>query len=137
MIEWIVAIPFTEWNQQELNRIKPAMMHTLDWHDFGKHAQPVINSLVNKFSWKRTDLPMLSVVLPGDDIPPHVDLQDPNWLFRVHIPLTTNDQAFFNVNGVDHHMKIGCAYKVNTLDRHGISNRGTTPRIHFMFDVLQ
>jgi hypothetical protein len=39
------------------------------------------------------------------------------------------------VAGTRVHMRVGHAYKVNTLKIHHIQNGGQTPRVHLMFDV--
>ena len=127
---WITAIPFEEWPQQSLledGRIRPAMVTDLSWHGFGKMTSEFA-SASNR---------MLSVVMPGHSIPPHQDQQDLRWITRVHVPLTTNDKAVFIADGETFHMKVGKAYRVNTLAEHEVRNDGLTPRIHFIFDVLR
>jgi aspartyl/asparaginyl beta-hydroxylase (cupin superfamily) len=79
---------------------------------------------------------MLTVVMPGHSIPPHVDEQPEAWLARIHVPLTTNDESRFIVGGEHHHMDIGSAYLVNTTVEHAVRNDGGTPRIHLMWDLL-
>ena len=78
---------------------------------------------------------MLSCVMPGKFIEPHTDQQDPGWITRIHVPLTTNPKAIFFSDDKPYHMEVGMAYKVNTLLKHAIRNDGDTPRIHLMFDV--
>ena len=58
-----------------------------------------------------------------------------HWNTRVHVPLLTNDEALFIVNGIPYNLKVGGAYKVNTLAEHAVKNNGPTPRIHLMFDI--
>jgi aspartyl/asparaginyl beta-hydroxylase (cupin superfamily) len=106
-----------------------------DWRGFGKQYEPIVSVLMGHFPGCHSYQHMLSVVMPGHDIPPHVDPQDPRWLVRVHVPLTTNEQSQFIVDGKHHHMDLGFAYLVNTLAEHAVVNNGATPRIHFMFDV--
>ena len=80
---------------------------------------------------------MLSVVMPGHRIEPHVDLQPPKWRTRVHVPLRSNERAWFKSGAVPIVMQVGHAYMVNTRDQHEIWNDGETPRVHFMFDVVK
>lgn len=135
MAAWIQAIPLTEWDQQETDRLKPAMMCDPDWHGFGAVSRPVIDELMIHFPGCWPYQPMLSAVMPGDEIAPHRDQQHPKWLARVHVPLATNDSSVFGVGVKAYRMQVGRAYKVNTLEIHSVLNSGTTPRIHFMFDV--
>lgn len=134
LVEWITAIPFEEWPQQtrlEDGAIRPAMVQDQSWHGFGEMAAPyLIHTLGQPLH------AILTVVMPGHSIPPHIDEQGPSWLCRVHIPLTTNDESQFIVGGEHHHMEVGNAYIVNTEVMHSVENNGGTPRIHLMFDVV-
>lgn len=138
VIDWITAIDFADWPQQHRidHQLRPAMVSDFAWHEFGAASHGLIAHLAGQFGWGQTRQRMLSVVMPGHSIPPHTDEQGPEWKYRVHVPLTTNDQSQFIVGGVAHHMKIGSAYRVNTLAEHSVTNDGQTPRIHFMFDVV-
>lgn len=135
MAAWIAAIPFCEWPQQYRvdEQLRPAMVTDLDWHGFGAKAWPLIRTLGLDKAYQL----MLSVVMPGHSIPSHTDSQPPYWLYRVHVPLISNDYAWFDVEGKSFALKPGTAYKVNTLAMHGVRNLGATPRIHFMFDTRQ
>jgi aspartyl/asparaginyl beta-hydroxylase (cupin superfamily) len=78
---------------------------------------------------------MLSVVMPGHAIDEHRDEQPPEWVTRIHVPLATNPLAVMVVDGQPEHLPVGWAYLIDTRALHAIRNRGSTPRIHFMFDV--
>lgn len=135
---WIAAIPFEDWHQQHRladGQIRPAMMTDLGWHGFGAMVAPIVESLMGHFPGCTPDQRMLSVVMPGHSIEPHTDSQPPNWICRVHVPLTSNPESRFIVGGDAHHLEPGHAYKVNTLAVHSVENDGTMPRTHFMFDV--
>lgn len=139
VVDWITAISFSAWHQQHPidAQLRPAMMTDPGWNGFGAVTDPVVFGLQRQFGWPRTTQRMLSVVMPGHSIPEHIDEQGPDWLARIHLPLTTNDQSQFLVDGAAHQMRVGSAYRVNTLARHGVRNDGATPRIHLMFDVVR
>lgn len=134
LVDWITAIPFEDWPQQTPidDQLRPAMVKDPTWHGFANAVSGVVAVL--------SDHPvtnvMLTVVMPGHDIPPHVDQQPAHWLARVHVPLTSNNESQFMVGGEHHHMEIGSAYIVNTTVEHAVRNDGTTPRIHLMWDLL-
>jgi hypothetical protein len=136
MTDWILAIPFEAWPQQPPSPrgLKPAMTHG-DWLGFEAQWRPMVDVLMPHFPGCQAYQQMLSVVMPGDDIPPHRDQQPDNWITRVHVPLTSNDKSQFIVDGKPVRMEPGVAYLVNTLAEHAVVNDGPTPRIHFMFDV--
>lgn len=136
---WITAISFEEWPQQHRladGRIRPAMQTDLAWRGFGEIAEPVVNEVMRQhFPGCVAYQHMLSVVMPGNSIPPHRDEQAASWICRVHVPLTSNAKSRFIVGGEDHIQAPGFAYRVNTRAEHAVTNDGETPRIHFMFDV--
>ena len=111
------------------------MMTDLGWFDFGVVCAPVVSELMANFHGCIVYQRMLSVVMPGNYIEPHRDQQAPYWLCRVHVPLHTNEQSDFIVDGKSHRMDVGMAYRVNTLAEHSVFNNGNSPRTHFMFDV--
>ena len=58
---------------------------------------------------------------------------DPD-LWRVHIPLTTNDSSFVVVDGKLWHMQLGYAYLMQVEFHHLALNAGDSDRIHIVFD---
>ena len=135
ILGWLAGISFDEWPQQSRLELRPAMVTDLDWHGFGDVTEPMVNSLMGFFPGCVAEQRMLSVVMPGHSIDPHVDRQSPHWVCRVHVPLTSNDQSVFMVGGEVHRLEPGEAYEVNTEAEHSVANDGLTPRVHFMFDV--
>jgi Aspartyl/Asparaginyl beta-hydroxylase len=140
MHDWITAIPFSEWPQQApLNgEMRPAMVNDPLWHDFEKNNMDIMCDILdyapecNDGNWSNC---MLSVVMPGHFIASHKDEQPDNWLYRVHVPITTNLSVFM-ITDRAYHLEVGSAYRVDTRQLHAIVNHGDTPRIHFMFDVM-
>lgn len=138
VVDWITAIPFEDWGQQDVHGapLKPAMMSNRTWFNMGETTDPLVNDILSThYPGCIAQQAMLSVVMPGDHIPPHKDDQCPEWVERIHVPLTTNDQASFVCDDGPHFMQVGKAYRVNTEARHAVYNNGKTPRVHFMFDV--
>jgi hypothetical protein len=58
---------------------------------------------------------------------------DPD-LWRVHIPLITNPDAFIFVDGKMWHLPVGNAYLVKVEHHHLALNAGNENRIHIVFD---
>lgn len=65
--------------------------------------------------------------VPGTQLITHQDSPDK---IRVHIPIYTNNDSNWIINGEEHHMEPGWAYLVNTSLPHSVANNGTTNRIH-------
>lgn len=55
---------------------------------------------------------------------------------RIHIPIATNNQVRFMIEGRPYKLKVGEAYEINNQKRHGVMNRGSEDRIHFIFDYV-
>lgn len=139
VVSWITAIPFEDWGQQKPHGqlpLKPAMMSNALWHGFGAMLDPIVKDILDgHYPGCIAQQRMLSVVMPHDEIPRHKDDQCPEWVERVHVPLTTNPLASFNCDDGQHFMEVGKVYRVNTEAYHAVTNHGDTPRVHFMFDV--
>jgi hypothetical protein len=70
---------------------------------------------------------------PGTRLPPHQDGHDK---FRFHIPIYTNPDARFIINGVDLHIPAdGWCYIVNTTYLHSTDNQGDADRIHIYGNI--
>ena len=138
VLTWLSAIPWSAWPQQTPidAGLRPAMVNTPDWHGFYAETMGVVKQCqgyVPRFT--RPGQRLLSVVMPGHAIPPHVDTHSPRWWGRVHVPLTSDQASRFMVGGESHHLDVGTAYAVNTLAEHSVSNEGgTVPRVHLMVD---
>lgn len=135
---WVMSIPFEEWPQQSRladGRLRPAMVNDPHWHGFAGVVAPVEREILAWAPGGRVLARLLTVVMPGHNIPPHVDQQAPAWWTRVHVPLVSNDASVFLVGGRPHHLDVGVAYMVNTETLHAVRNDGDTPRVHLMLDV--
>ena len=70
---------------------------------------------------------LVTIHTPGTKLINHQDSPDK---IRVHIPIHTNDQSKWIIDGEEFHMEPGWAYLVNTTLIHSLENKGTTDRIH-------
>jgi aspartyl/asparaginyl beta-hydroxylase (cupin superfamily) len=72
---------------------------------------------------------------PGGVIQPHRDTNPAaKWPHKIHVPLVTNDEVSFYVDGVAYHFPEGEAVEVNNMGVHAVENRGATDRIHLIFE---
>jgi len=139
LVSWITAIPWEAWPQQHRladGRIRPAMVNSPSWHGLHDVTTQVVKEIQ---AWvprlTRPALRMVSVVMPGHEIPPHCDKHGPRWWGRVHVPLTSDPSSVFTVAGESHRLRVGVAYAVNTLSEHSVSNvAGLVPRVHLVVD---
>lgn len=119
---------FTDWRQSN--------DHPL-WAEWRHLLEPVLKEATADYGYARGAFPrvMLARMAPGGVIHPHRD-QNPaaKWPHKIHVPLITNDEVTFTVEGVDYHLQEGVAAEVNNMGVHGVANRGSTDRIHLIFE---
>jgi hypothetical protein len=80
----------------------------------------------------------ITVNSPGVVVLPHVDDKNmPRKIYRIVIPIQTNDKATWTVDEGIIHLDAGT---VNLLDpslKHGTQNDGDTDRVHLMFEIFE
>jgi hypothetical protein len=79
------------------------------------------------FSWAR-----ITVHESTAKIDPHSDSEGGDDMYRLHIPIITNDDAMFNWDDSSYNFKVGKAYLINTSITHSTHNKGTTTRSHII-----
>jgi Aspartyl/Asparaginyl beta-hydroxylase len=88
------------------------------------------------------DCPLQAVrlmrLMPGSTIKEHCDhdLEMEAGKARLHLPITTNPDVDFRLNGVRLAMAPGSLWYLRLSDRHSVVNGGTAPRVHLVIDVL-
>lgn len=76
----------------------------------------------------------VAIHTPNTKLPPH---QDSPEKFRFHIPILTNPEAKFIIDGHTVHLPAdGWVYIVNTTYMHHTENLGTTDRVHIYGGVM-
>lgn len=72
----------------------------------------------------------------GSVINPHKDHASgyEDGMFRLHIPVTTNSEVEFILNGEQLIMKEGECWYTNVNFEHSVANRGKQARIHLVID---
>jgi aspartyl/asparaginyl beta-hydroxylase (cupin superfamily) len=99
--------------------------------------EPVLAEATAGYGYARGAFPrvMLARMAPGGVIHPHRDQnQAAKWPHKIHVPLTTNEQVTFYVDGAGYHLGEGEAVEVNNMGVHAVENRGATDRIHLIFE---
>jgi hypothetical protein len=74
----------------------------------------------------------------GSVIKPHtdVDLDIESGAARIHVPVVTNAEVEFLLNGSRVEMKAGQAWYLRLSDPHAVANRGTSDRVHLVLDLV-
>jgi hypothetical protein len=107
------------------------------WSEWKALLEPVLTEATAPYGYAHGAFPrvMLARMAPGGVIHPHRD-QNPaaKWPHKVHVPLLTNDGVKFTVDGKSYHFAEGEAVEVNNMGLHAVENRGSTDRIHLIFE---
>lgn len=110
------------------------------WDLFAKQTQPIIEQIVLKHYNPGGIVmrAMIASLLGGAKIAPHVDT-DPSFAVahRIHVPLMTNDEVDFQVDGEVFHLREGQAYEINNLAMHSVHNRSQIDRLHLNVDYAE
>lgn len=99
--------------------------------------EPVLTAATAPYGYRNSDFPriMLARMAPGGVIQPHRDANPAaKWPHKVHIPLATNEGVTFFIDGVAYKLEEGEAVEVNNMGVHAVENRGTSDRIHLIFE---
>lgn len=157
----VLAIPETLWNAE--NAQKPNRFETLSstrhivfrfvssvvdwrtsyerplWAEWKSLVEPVLTAVTADYGYQRSAFPrvMLARMAPGGEIEPHYDSNPAaQWPHKIHVPLVTNPDVTFFVDDVGYHFAEGEAVEVNNMAFHAVTNRGTTDRIHLIFEYF-
>lgn len=155
----VLAIPESEWDAE--NADKPNRFEALDstrhivfrfvanlrdwrsdydrpnWAEWRALIEPVLTQAVAGYGYARGVFPriMLARMPGGGTIKPHRDANPAaKWPHKIHVPLQTNDAVSFLIDGIDHFLPEGEAVEVNNMTVHAVENRGSSDRIHLIFE---
>lgn len=64
-----------------------------------------------------------------------VDLAAEAGFTRIHVPVTTNPDVDFRLNGISVLMQPGSTWYLRLSDPHSVANHGTTDRVHLVIDA--
>jgi len=80
----------------------------------------------------------ITINSPGVVVAPHVDDKNvPRKIYRIVIPIQTNDKATWTTDEGIVHFDVGTVNLIDPLLRHGTQNYGDTDRIHLMFEIFE
>jgi hypothetical protein len=157
--EAVLAIPEPVWDLE--NAAKPNRFGALDatrhiifrfvanfvdwqqsydrplWAEWRPLLEPVLNAATAEYGYARGAFPrvMLARMAPGGVIHPHRDKNPAaKWPHKIHVPLQTNADVTFFVDGVSYRLAEGEAVEVNNMGLHSVQNLGANDRIHLIFE---
>ncbi|MGD1954691.1 MAG: aspartyl/asparaginyl beta-hydroxylase domain-containing protein [Sphingomonadales bacterium] len=109
------------------------------WDRLADVALPIMHDIIAKHYPKGGTIirAMAAKLKAGAHIDSHTDRHESfHHGHRIHIPIATNKQVRFMIEGRPYKFDVGKAYEINNQKRHGVMNRGKEDRIHFIFDYV-
>jgi hypothetical protein len=109
------------------------------WQEWKPLLEPVLAAATAGYGYARGAFPrvMLARMAPGGVIHPHQDMNPAaKWPHKIHVPILTNPDVTFFAGGAVHHFAEGEAVEVNNMGMHAVQNRGSTDRIHLIFEYF-
>jgi len=75
---------------------------------------------------------------PGSELHEHTDHEDTakDGILRIHIPVVTNPDVVFLLNGTRIVMEAGSAWYLRLREPHSVTNEGSTHRVHLLVDLV-
>lgn len=107
------------------------------WNDWEPVLAPVLAAATADYGYTKGAFPrvMLARMPAGGVIQPHRDANPAaKWPHKIHVPIQTNDQVLFRIDGKTYHIAEGEAAEVNNMGVHAVNNGGETSRIHLIFE---
>jgi len=122
--------------------------HSIQW-DFGTKIEtvvkdqnifdlvlPIVKDL--ELTYGGTSGRILLINLESNkEVPEHTDKGDYlSTVKRFHIPIITNDNVYYTVNGETINMKQGECWEINNLKPHSVLNNSNIDRVHLLVDIF-
>jgi len=107
------------------------------WAEFESLLQPVLQRLQQHYGYAQPVVrkAMFAKLKAGGEIPEHTDAAVAlRMVHRVHIPIVTNDQVHFFIDGVDHKFGEGEMIELDNTRFHAVKNDSPVDRIHLIVD---
>ncbi|WP_137862619.1 MULTISPECIES: aspartyl/asparaginyl beta-hydroxylase domain-containing protein [unclassified Sphingomonas] len=98
---------------------------------------PALSAVIDAFACPVRSVRLMRLAA-GSVIKEHADfdLDIAGGFARIHVPVLTNDDVDFRLNGTRVTMAPGEAWYLRLADPHSVANRGRSARIHLVLDLV-
>jgi hypothetical protein len=100
-------------------------------------ACPYLRDIIDSFQTEIRGARLLRLTA-GSELKEHTDHESTSedGVLRIHIPVVTNPDVMFMLNGTRVVMDAGSAWYLRLSEPHSVVNRGTTDRVHLLVDMV-
>lgn len=123
-------------SKSEFHTLSAGNPGTSDFEDFPVMEKiPYTKSALDTLKTEKLSVRYLRLK-PGSRIKPHQDHDIVYWdgMVRLHIPVMTNQNVIFIVDGQQVEMQAGECWFADFSKTHSVENNGTTDRVHLVID---
>lgn len=121
------------------NRDPMEFYSTPFWTIWEPLLRPILERVASHYDLAEPEFPkvMFARLAAGAVIDRHVDGVGSNLVtHKIHIPLITSDQVWFEVADTRFQLAPGQAYELNNIKPHAVRNDGDADRIHLIFELF-
>lgn len=121
-----------DWNKKNPYKIKKLYSEYKIWdyvNPIIKDLEKIHNGLVAKVMF--SNLKSNCKIYKHNDSNEYLDIAR-----RHHIPIFTNNNVFFNIEGGSLNMLEGECWEINNMKEHEVINNSNQDRIHLMIDII-
>jgi hypothetical protein len=98
---------------------------------------PYFRDVIDSFQAEVRGVRLLRLT-PGSVLLEHTDHENTgdDGILRIHVPVVTNPDVVFLLNGIQVSMEAGSAWYLRLSDPHSVTNGGATDRVHMLIDTV-
>ncbi len=110
--------------------------HETLWDEWQDDLLPIMEQAAKSLGYTDYRFPrvMLARLPAGGEISQHTDALASHYIHKIHVPLISNPDTFFDVGGKTEHLPVGEIIEVNNKRVHAVKNDGKEDRIHLIFE---
>ena len=127
-----------KWLENAWVQGTPVVVKDFDYapKQLNRSVSAFASALAERYAGKVVKL-MLAELNPGANIPAHQDVAPALYMsHRCHLPVITNPDVDFLIDGVAYKLKEGKAYEFDNTRSHAVANRGDARRVHLICDIM-
>lgn len=101
----------------------------------GQEVSKILNELYQFYPNTGLSKLMITALPPGYEVDPHNDEWVLAKMHRIHIPLVTNDECVYGIDGIKYVFPPGFCFEFDNTRSHFVKNKGQQERIHIILDL--
>jgi hypothetical protein len=126
-----------KWTKKENSAFKDPVATSSLSDQVAPLLEPILAKIQEHYRYERPVIQkmMFAKLKAGGKILPHTDADVTLCLVhRIHIPIVTNKDVHFYVQGVDYHFEVGDIVELDNTRFHAVDNCSEVDRIHLIVD---